>query len=135
MVVLDASVAVRWFVDQPGAEAAADWLTAFVDDPDLFVVPDLFRFEVFGALARLQPSREPGWAQRCFDRMGRLGIRAIPTDQTLLDRAFVLSRELRVAGYDAVYLAHAEALAIPWLTADERTLRRLAGDPRVAALS
>jgi predicted nucleic acid-binding protein len=133
-VVLDASVALRWFVDQPGHEAAAWWLRRFQSEPDLFVAPDLLRFEVHGGLARLQPPREPDWAARCFGRLERLGVRTLPTTMDLFRRALALSRELRVGGYDAIYLAHAESLGARWLTADGRILRRLRGDPRVLAL-
>ena len=77
--VLDASVALRWFVHQPGSEAAAAWLRRLVDDPDLLVAPDLLRFEVFGGLSRLQPRQEKGWAARCFMRFDRLGVRSLPS--------------------------------------------------------
>jgi predicted nucleic acid-binding protein len=132
--VLDASVALRWFVDQPGSDEAAAWLRRFADDPELFVGPDLLRFEVHGGLARLQAARDADWAPTAFARFDRLGIRTLPTTAPLFARALNLSRELSVAGYDAVYLAHAEALSVPWLTADRRVLRRLARDPRVRAL-
>jgi predicted nucleic acid-binding protein len=59
----------------------------------------------------------------------------VSTDAKLFDRALALSAELRIAGYDAVYVAHAEALGVPWLTADRRVLRRLAKDARVQALT
>jgi predicted nucleic acid-binding protein len=39
-----------------------------------------------------------------------------------------------VAGYDAVYLAHAESLGLRWLTADRKVLRRLGRDSRVMPL-
>jgi len=133
-VVLDASVALRWFVDQPGAPAAAAWLRRFVRDPDLFVAPDLLPFEVHGGLARLQARRDPGWAAACFDRFLRLGLRILPTSEALFSRAFELAQTLRMGGYDAVYLAHAEDLGLRWLTADARALRRLVGDSRVRAL-
>jgi len=133
-VVLDASVALRWFVDQPGSDAAEEWLRRFAVDPSLFVAPDLFRFEVHGGLARLQPRRDAGWAGRCFERLERLGIRTLPTPMPLSQRALDLSRQLSVAGYDALYLAHAEDLGFPWLTADERALRRLDRDERVLSL-
>jgi predicted nucleic acid-binding protein len=133
-VVIDASVALRWFVAQSHHEAAERWLNRFVSDPGVFVAPDLFRFEVFGGLARLQPPRDPSWAPRCFANLDRLGIRTLPTTMELFQRALALSRELRIGGYDAVYLAHAESLRVPWLTADERALRRLRNDPRVLPL-
>lgn len=134
MVVVDASVVLRWFVEQEGHEEATSWLRRFVVDPELLVAPDLLRFEVHGALARLTPKRDPGWARRSFERFDRVGIRALSTDRKLFDRALALSAELRIAGYDAVYIAHAEALGVPWLTADRRVLRRLGKDARVQAL-
>ena len=133
-VLLDASVALRWFVDQPGREAAASWLVRFVHEPELLIAPDLLRFEVYGALARLQQRQEPGWAERCFRRLDALGIRTLPTTRALFDRGHALARSLRVGGYDALYLAHAEALGIRWLTADERAVRQLGEDPRVQRL-
>ena len=134
MVVVDASVVLRWFVVQEGHQQAVDWLRRFVLDPDLLVAPDLLRFEVHGALARLTPKRDAGWARRSFERFDRFGIRTVSTDGKLFDRALALSAELRIAGYDAVYVAHAEALRVPWLTADRRVLRRLGKDARVQAL-
>lgn len=134
MVVVDASVVLRWFVEQEGHEQAAAWLRRFVDEPELLVGPDLLRFEVHGALARLTPRRDPGWARRSFERFDRFGLRTVSTDRKLFDRALSLSVELRIAGYDAVYIAHAEALGVPWLTADRRVLRRLGKDPRLQPL-
>lgn len=133
-VVVDASVALRWFVEQHGADEALGWLERSVAEPHLLIAPDLLRFEVHGALARLQPRRDPTWAARCFARFDRLGLRTLPTTHTLFDRAFELSRELKVGGHDAIYLAHAEALDVPWLTADDKALRRLRGDRRVLPL-
>lgn len=135
MVVVDASVVLRWFVQQKGFEAAEAWLERFIADPDLLVAPDLLRFEVHGAMARLNPRRDPGWSRRSFQRFERLGLRLMSSDRALFDRALELSAELRIAGYDALYVAHAEALGVPWLTADQRVLRRLAKDPRVKALA
>ena len=133
-LLLDASVAIRWFVDQPGAEKAHQWLERFAEDPDLLVAPDLIRFELAGALARLQTKRDGTWAERCFDRFDRLGLRTLPTTRAEYMRALQLSRELKVGGYDAIYLAHAESLGIAWLTADERMLRRLRKDHRIQPL-
>lgn len=134
-VVVDASVVLRWFVSQPGHEEAAVWLHDFVSDDELLVGPDLLRFEVFGGLCRLQPRREPRWAFRCFDRFERLGIRSLATTRELFERAADLSRTLRIGGYDAIYLAHADALDVPWLTADAKAVRRLRKDRRVLPLS
>ena len=133
-VVVDASVVLLWFVEQPGHAAAADWLRRFADSPEVLVAPDLLRFEVFGGLCRLQSPHDASWATRCFDRFERLGLRMLPTSLPLFHEAARLSRDIRLGGYDALYLAHAESLGVPWLTADQRALRRLRGDPRALAL-
>ena len=133
-MVVDASVVLRWFVDQPGHVEAAAWLKRFASNAELLVAPDLLRFAVSGALSRLQERGDATWAQRSFERFDRLGMRELPTTTGLHLRAIELSRELRVSGYDAIHLAHAESLGLRWLTADERALRRLAGDKRVLPL-
>lgn len=133
-VVLDASVAVGWFTDQPHSAAAVPWLRALARAPHDLAVPDLLPFEVLGAFARLDQRRDPGWPARAYERFLALPLRVVATTPTIASRSLELSRTLRIAGWDAVYLAHAEALGVPWLTADRKILRRLARDPRVAAL-
>jgi predicted nucleic acid-binding protein len=129
--VLDASVAVSWFAREPGREGAMRWLDRFEDDPDLFVVPDLFAFETLGAFARLAASLGETWARESLTRLRALEIPVMGTTDIVLDRALALAVELRLGGYDAIYLAHADATGWPWLTADEKAIRRLKGDARV----
>ena len=134
-VVVDSSVVLRWFTDQePGSVEAGRWLERWTEDASLLVAPDILRFEVLGGLARLQQTKDTGWAARAFGRFERLGLRLLPTDTDVALLALRRSRELRVGGWDAVYLAHAESLGITWLTADQRILRRLPGDRRLEAL-
>ena len=89
--VVDASVVLRWFVDQPGSEVAAAWLERLVENPDLLVAPDLLRFEIHGGLARLQGSRKDAWAADSFKRFDALGLRTLPTTLPLFERALTLS--------------------------------------------
>lgn len=134
-LVVDASVVLRWFVSQPGHAEADTWRRRFLDDPAALVAPDLLRFEVFGGLCRLQPKRDRSWAARGFARFDRLGLPTLPTTLAQFDRALGLARDLRIGGYDAIYLALAESLGTRWLTADARALRRLGGDARVQPLT
>ena len=53
--VVDASVAVRWFLADeihPNAEAV---MQRMIYDPTSFAVPELFGFEVYAVLERLHP--------------------------------------------------------------------------------
>ena len=45
--VLDASVAVRWFIEEEVHPHADEVLDKLIDEPERFAVPELFAFEVF----------------------------------------------------------------------------------------
>ena len=45
--VLDASVAVRWFIEEEFHPNADKVLKKLVNQPELFAVPEIFAFEVF----------------------------------------------------------------------------------------
>ncbi len=132
--VVDASVVLRWFVREQETPRAMEWLERFVRDPHLLIAPDLLLFEVYGGLARLQPRRDPKWAERSFLRFQRLGVRLIPTTRKVFLRALELSSEMKLGGYDTVYLALAESLDVAWLTADAKAVRRMGRDRRVLQL-
>ena len=51
--VLDASVALRWLLEEEVHSNADMVLEKIVYDPDSFAVPELFAFEVFSVLHRL----------------------------------------------------------------------------------
>ena len=44
--VIDASVAVRWFLEDERNDEADSILEGVIEDPRLFAVPELFSFEV-----------------------------------------------------------------------------------------
>jgi len=54
--VLDASVAVRWFLKNESHPNADAVLQRLIDCPEFFAVPELFCFEVYAVLCRLHPS-------------------------------------------------------------------------------
>ena len=58
MIVLDASVAIKWFVtDEPLVEEAAQVLAEIGRNPSPYAVPDLFMNELLAVLCRLPDSR------------------------------------------------------------------------------
>ena len=62
--IVDASVAIRWFIQEEADSIADEVLERIVNEPARFAVPELFSFEVFSVLHRLHPdaihvSRKP----------------------------------------------------------------------------
>jgi predicted nucleic acid-binding protein len=123
-VVIDASVALKWFIEEEGTAQASALLTG----ADMLVAPDLIVAEVANAgwkavrAGSMLPEQHDHAAARlplAFDRLIPLA--------SLAPRAVAISRALNHPVHDCFYLALAEERAATLVTADRRLLARLAG--------
>ena len=119
MIVLDASAAVEWLLVRSGADAVA----ARLRDPDVTVhAPSHLGVEVAAALRGLVLGRRAS-PERAALALGDL----VAADVVLHDPTPMLPRvwELRenLTAYDATYVALAEVLQAPLVTADARIAR------------
>ena len=119
-VVVDASVAVKWFIpsspDEPDADLALDLLKAYRDDLIELLEPPIWRAEVAAVLARLVPDSAEGlvWRLLSFDHTNASEVRGYL-------KATQLATSLRHHLFDTLY--HAAALTHPsavLITADEK---------------
>lgn len=124
MVIIDASVAAKWFVDEPGSEWARSVLLELRDGPGWFSVPELFFVEMLSVLARLTESEEQ--LQQLLAILEDLGLARFALGHDTLRRATELTFSFGLSAYDAVYAATADLLGGVWLTADGRTHDRIA---------
>lgn len=125
MTVLDASVAIKWFVtDEPLVREAADVLDEIERDPSSFLVPELFMNEVLAVLCSLPGSR-PERVKEAIGLVEALGLTRIGNGHQLLSLAAEFADRWKLSGYDAVYVALAELSHGVWLTADARAVRRV----------
>ncbi len=126
MIVVDASVAVKWLIEEPGSAAAAAVLES---DRGVLFAPDLVSVEVAGALSRrVRDGRfSPEDARAGYDKWSLLldqeSLTLKRTDE-FLTRAFEIALEAKHALPDCVYLACAELLGVPVLTADHAMYER-----------
>jgi predicted nucleic acid-binding protein len=122
--VIDASIAAKWFVDEPLAVEARKVLISLRDQPEGFAVPELFFVEMLSVLSRITESE-----QQLKDLLGileDLGLARLALGHETLRRAAELSFKWRLTAYDAVYAATADLLGGRWLTADSRAHTRIA---------
>lgn len=125
MIVLDASVALKWFVgDEPLAREAIGVLDAIERDPSGYIVPDLFMNELVAVLSRL-PDATAARVQEAIGLVEGLGIARVGNGHELLSVAADLACTWKLSGYDAVYVALAVLEQGVWLTADARAARRV----------
>jgi predicted nucleic acid-binding protein len=115
-MVIDASVAFKWIVDEEGSAAAA----ALIGREDL-IAPALLHAEVANALwtrlrrGELRDGPEPS------SYLSRLSSLVRTVDETLqIGRALQLATQLDHPVYDCIYLAIAEAYERKLVTADGR---------------
>jgi predicted nucleic acid-binding protein len=120
MIVVDASVAVKWLVSEKDEDAAEDLLRTELE----VAGPLLLRVEVTAAVARKAryreiPEAEAAAAIELWAAILR-GEIALFAEDADLARALKLSLELNHPLQDCIYLALAERLDAPLVTADEK---------------
>ena len=123
MIVLDASVAAKWFVVEDDSKAAIAVLDEIAERPEGFAVPELFFVEMLSVLARVQPDTA-ALCEHLAD-LEHLGIQRLAHGHEMLATAATLAHEHGLSGYDALYAACAKLLGGAWLTADVKAHRRL----------
>ena len=125
MIVVDASVAIKWFVTgEPLVDEAAQVLDQIGRDPTRYGVPDLFMNELLAVLCRL-PGSQPAKVQEVLSLVEALGMARVGNGHELLALAADFAGRWRLSGYDAVYVALAALSDGVWLTADARAARRV----------
>ena len=117
MIVLDASVALKWFIDEEGSESARRILLDLQESPTEFIVPELFFIEMLSVLSRygLTVKQLAGH----MESLESLGIQRISLGQELMLKACEIISETKISAYDAVYAATAFLCKGIWITADK----------------
>jgi len=125
-LVVDASVAVKWFLPEP----ASDRAEALRDHPGPLVAPDLILLEVGNVLIRAARRGDVPFAdvQEAITRLAAGPVR-------LTRASDIIAEALAIAGrhggtvYDAVYIAAAKSLDAALVTDDQEmaAISRAAG--------
>jgi len=134
-VVVDSSVALKWFVP----EVLSDEAAAFLDASFTLLTPDLL-FAEFGNILWKKITRgeiQPDEARDIVAALATVPLVVVPS-AALLAAALEIAVALRRTVYDALYVALAVARDCTFVTADDRLSRALAQSPlarHVRALS
>ena len=128
LLVVDASVAIKWFVNEDGSEAALA-----LQGRDL-AAPALLRIEAANVLrtlvARKATTSEEALA--LFALLQAAPVTLVDSDDALEARALELALVLGHPVYDCVYLALAERMGRTLVTADGRFLKALKATPQAS---
>ena len=115
-LVVDASVALKWVLDEEGVDRAEA-----IVGTEPFLAPDFLMLECANVLAQQVRRREltTSGASAGLARIRAAGVRLTPTDP-YVDAAHRLAMALGASAYDSLYLAVALACPCRLLTADVR---------------
>lgn len=125
-LVVDASVAIKWMIEEHDSALADRWL----DESHDFLAPELIVAELISAAWKQRRRGNISDAQyddiviRVAD--GPITYRPL---RPLASNAAALARDLDHPIYDCFYLALAAAEDVPMITADRRLIAALEGTP------
>lgn len=123
--IIDATVAIKWFVVQEDKTAEAlEVLDNIQQSPHLFSVPELFFNEMFAVFCRLINDEQK--IKNYIYLLENLGFQRIGNGPELLRTAADIAVNYKLTGYDAIYAASAKLINGIWLTADIKAHKRVA---------
>jgi predicted nucleic acid-binding protein len=131
--VIDASVAVKVFLQEPLATEAKALVNLALDPAHQLHVPDLFYAECANIFWK-HVQRGNTTAVQIQKDMNLLQtwILAVTSTRDLAVDAIAIALKRNISAYDACYVALAHRLGIPLITADQKLTAKLTGSPNAA---
>lgn len=119
--VVDASVGIKLFVEEPLSDQAHALFTKLTKDPPAeLYVPDLFYIECTNILLKYMRrfGRSLEDSQADLADLKTLALKTVSTAE-LMEDAILLASQKNLTAYDACYAVLARQLNIPLITADK----------------
>ena len=120
MIVLDASVVLKWiFDDEAGAESAACLKDAHAAGQEIVALPDLLFYEIGNVLATKTRLSEAAIAE-AFSLLWEFSLERFDLGLEEFQGGLALSRKYKITLYDAAYVELSRRLKCPFVTADKK---------------
>jgi predicted nucleic acid-binding protein len=127
--VVDASVGIKLVITEPLSSVAHALFAHLARDPAArFFVPDLIDIECANILWKQvqRAGYPPVDAQLNIATLGALALQRISVTTLAID-ALALAIRHKITAYDASYVAAAQQLGVPLITADAKLVNNMAG--------
>jgi len=133
--IIDASVGVKWFIKEHEGDrdAALAIRQRHILGQTRMIVPELFLLEVPNAIKAGRKGTEEELAE-VLNALMDLDLQIERHTQDVLRKTNAVAWAYNLTWYDAIYVALAEILGFPCVTADDTLLRKMKGHSIVLRL-
>jgi len=127
MLVIDASVCVKWFIEEENSKIALSLKRSHLLETNILIAPDLLIPETTSALfkSNLFSLAE---IKNCIRQLYELDINLVSISSHLIMLAIEFASTKSISIYDAIYLATAKELGLHFITADKKLHTRVHHD-------
>ena len=116
--VIDASIAVKWFLNEEDTNEALKIRDAHVNGEIVIIVPDLIFLEALNALKYKKLDKES--LNNVNENLWGLQLHVEKMNPYILDKAISISLEYDLTLYDSMYAAISQIHSCPLITADKK---------------
>ncbi|HWP58365.1 MAG TPA: type II toxin-antitoxin system VapC family toxin [Candidatus Acidoferrales bacterium] len=131
--VLDASVLMKWFMDEQDRDRATTLRDLHASGRSTIYVPELAFLEILNGI-RFSPKAKEASGAEVLRILQDLHLQVKPADCDLLRKTNAIAWAYGITIYDALYVALAEQMGYPLITADEVMVKKLKGHSIVVPL-
>ena len=134
MVVLDASVALKWVLTgEEGEEQAGRYRDRHISGEDLIAVPELFFYEIGNVLAT-KTSLSNETISEAFSLLWNFDLEVFSLGLEEFLNTLALARTAQISLYDAAYLELAQKLGCDFVTFDKKLIEKVSELKKVRLL-
>lgn len=125
MVIVDASVAFKWFSqNEENSDQALKILSSHQNKQNIILVPDLLFYELANAWATKTTLTVKGIKTFLKD-LQNINLKIESVNFKMLNQAVILSKKYKISLYDAVYIALAKQKKCILITADQKLVSKV----------
>ncbi len=133
-LVLDASAAAKWFLQEENTEEAVRLRDAHIDGTISLAAPDLLIYEVANAL-NFHPKTTLSDLDANLRELFELDMDLVAPSTEYSSQILESARKLSITVYDASYVALSEMIATSLVTADNKLYEKISKAGRAYLLS
>jgi predicted nucleic acid-binding protein len=124
MIILDASVVVKWFSEEEYTEKALEIRERIRRGEERVIVPDLLLYELANAL-NYNPNFNVIDVSDALKSIFDMDLDIVTPLPEIINLAITIAFEYTITVYDAFYIALAKDLRFSFITADARLCERV----------